>query len=371
MSAAKSQRNFDKPFMIIVGLLLIVGVFSFVSASFGILAKNSVKFWGVLLNQGLGLIIGLVVMWFTSKIHYSLWKKYAFYIFLFGVIGVGLVFIPKLGFSHGGATRWLDLGPFSFQPVELLKIGFIVYFAAWLGWTKAEYKKMKASILPLAILFISGVFLLLKQPDTKSLLLMLGTGGVLSYLAGLPKKYIFGVIMISIVGLGGLVAAKPYLLDRVQTFIDPAIDPQGSSFQLQQSLIAIGSGGVFGRGLGQSIQKFSYLPEPQGDSIFAVIGEEFGFIGSVLVIFLYVAFGQRAFWIANRATDSFGRLVVSGIAILLLAQSFLNIASITGLFPLTGVPLVFMSHGGSALIISLFAVGIILNVSRHITHSKS
>jgi cell division protein FtsW len=359
-------KKFDKTFMVIVGLLLLVGVFSFVSASFGILAKNSAKFTGVLINQGIGLVLGLGVMWLTSKIHYSIWKKYAFYIFLLGVIGVGLVFIPGLGFSHGGATRWLDLGPLSFQPVELLKVGFVVYFSAWLGYTKAEFKRMKAAIAPLAILFFTGTFLLLRQPDTKSLILMLGTGGTLSYLAGLSKKYIALIVLLAIMGLGALVAVKPYLLDRVQTFIDPSSDPQGSSFQLQQSLIAIGSGGVFGRGLGQSIQKFSYLPEPQGDSIFAVIGEEFGFVGSVFVVLLYVAFAQRAFWIAARAPDNFGRLIVSGLVILLLAQSFLNIFSITGLFPLTGVPLVFMSHGGSALIISLFAVGIILNVSRYI-----
>ncbi|MFT5359706.1 MAG: cell division protein FtsW [Candidatus Paceibacteria bacterium] len=367
----KSKKQFDRPFLVIVSLLIIVGLFSFISASFGVLAKNSTKFYGIILNQGLGLVLGLGVMWLSSRIHYTIWKKYAFYIFALGVVAVGLVFIPELGNSHGGATRWLNLGPFSFQPVELLKVGFVIYFAAWLGWTKAEYKKMKSGILPLAILFVLGAFLLLRQPDTKSLLLMVGTGGTLAYLAGLPKKYIFGSILIALVGFASLIAAKPYLLKRVQTFVDPSSDPQGSSFQLQQSLIAIGSGGVFGRGLGQSIQKFSYLPEPQGDSIFAVIGEEFGFVGSVFVILLYVAFGQRALWIARHATDSFGRLVVSGLAILLLAQSFLNIYSITGLFPLTGVPLVFMSHGGSALIISLFAVGIILNVSRYITNSKS
>ncbi len=366
-----SKKAFDKPFLIIVGLLLIVGVFSFVSASFGVLAKNTSKFYGILLNQSLGLAIGLTVMWFTSKINYEFWKKYAFYIFLLGVIGVGLVFIPGLGFSHGGATRWLNLGPFSFQPVEVFKIGFIIYFAAWLGWTKTEYKRMKSGILPLAILFTLGVFLMLKQPDTKSLLLLVGSGGAMSYLAGLPKKYIFTFFIAVLIGLAGLVAVKPYLLDRIQTFMDPSLDPQGSSFQLQQSLIAIGSGGVFGRGLGQSIQKFSYLPEPQGDSIFAVIGEEFGFVGSVLVVLLYVAFAQRAFWIAARSPDNYSRLVVSGLAILLLAQSFLNIASITGLFPLTGVPLVFMSHGGTALIISLFSIGIILNISRHITKKQS
>jgi cell division protein FtsW len=365
----RSIKKVDKVFLGIVVLLLVVGAFSFVSASFGILAKNTSKFYGVLLNQGLGLLIGSFVVWFTSKVDYNIWKKYAFYIFFLGLIAVGLVFVPGLGFSHGGATRWLSLGPFSFQPVELFKIGFVIYFAAWLGYTKTEIKKMKANIWPLLLLFLGGVFLLIKQPDTKSLILMVATGSTMAYLAGLPKKYIAGMFLVGIIGFGGLIYTKPYLLDRIQVFLDPSIDPQGSSFQLQQSLIAIGSGGVFGRGLGQSIQKFSYLPEPQGDSIFAVMGEEFGFVGSTFVILLYLAFIGRAFWIARRSPDNFGKLAVSGLAILMFAQSFLNIFSITGLFPLTGVPLVFMSHGGSALIISLFAVGVILSVSRHIKRS--
>jgi len=361
----QSNKKIDTTFLIIVGLLVTVGFFSFVSASFGILAKNSSKFYGVLFNQSLGLIIGLVTLWFTSRIPYQAWKTYSFYIFLAGAIAVGLVFIPGLGFSHGGATRWLDLGPMSFQPVELFKLGFIMYFAAWLGYTKAEFKKMKENILPLAILFGIGVFLLIKQPDTKSLILMLGTAGVMSYIAGLPKKYIAGLVVAGAIGFTLLVMAKPYLFDRIQTFLDPSSDPQGSSFQIQQSLIAIGSGGTLGRGLGQSIQKFSYLPEPQGDSIFAVIGEEFGFIGSTFVILLYLAFVGRGFWIAKRAPDSFSRLLVVGIVTLILFQSFLNILSITGLFPLTGVPLVFMSHGGTSLMIYLVAIGIVLQISKY------
>jgi cell division protein FtsW len=360
------QKKLDIFFLVTVSLLLIVGIFAFVSASFGVLAKDSGKFYGILLNQGLGLLIGVGAMWLMSRIKYDIWKKYAFYLLLFSIILVALVFVPGLGFSHGGATRWLSLGPFSFQPVEVFKIAFVVYFSAWLSFTKTKFEKMKSNAFPLFFLLATGFFLLLRQPDTKSLILMLATGSALSYLAGLPKKYIIALVLAGIVSLSGLVMAKPYLLDRVQTFVNPSIDPQGSSFQLQQSLIAIGSGGLFGRGLGQSIQKFSYLPEPQGDSIFAVIGEEFGFVGATFVILLYIMFTLRGFWIAARAPDDFSKLLVSGLIILMLAQSFLNIFSITGLFPLTGVPLVFMSHGGSALIIALASVGVILNVSRHI-----
>lgn len=162
-----------------------------------------------------------------------------------------------------------------------------------------------------------------------------------------------------------LAFVRPYVMERIKTFINPSSDPRGSSYQLQQSLIAIGSGGAFGRGLGQSVQKFNYLPEPQGDSIFAVIGEEFGFLGTTLLLTLYVFFAIRGFKIALRAPDTFSRYLVVGLVTLLTAQSFLNIASLVGLFPLTGVPLVFISHGGTALMVALGAVGIILNVSRY------
>jgi cell division protein FtsW len=184
------------------------------------------------------------------------------------------------------------------------------------------------------------------------------------FVSSVPFKYIFGTIFVAIFSLGILVYFTPYLQERVNTFINPSQDSQGSSYQIQQSFIALGSGGVFGRGFGQSIQKFSYLPEPQGDSIFAVLGEELGFVGAVITIFLYLLFLLRGFRIANRAPDAFGGLLVYGIVILITAQSFMHIASVVGVFPLTGVPLVFMSQGGTALMVYMMAVGIVLNVSK-------
>jgi cell division protein FtsW len=164
--------------------------------------------------------------------------------------------------------------------------------------------------------------------------------------------------------LGGLVYFTPYLQERVKTFINPAQDAQGSSYQIQQSLIALGSGGIFGRGYGQSVQKFNYLPEPQGDSIFAVLGEELGFVGACVTIFLYILFILRGFRIANNSPDLFSGLLVSGIVILITVQSFMHIASVTGVFPLTGVPLVFMSDGGTSLMVYLAAIGIVLRISK-------
>jgi len=186
------------------------------------------------------------------------------------------------------------------------------------------------------------------------------------FVSGTPLKYILGFLSVSIIYFIILVSFQPYLKERVNTFLNPSQNSQSSSYQLQQSLIAVGSGGLWGRGLGQSIQKFNYLPEPQGDSIFAVIGEELGFIGCLVLICLYLTFALRGYRIAIRnGPDSFAKLLVIGLVSMITAQSFMNIASITGVFPLTGVPLVFISHGGTALLLSLGMVGLVLNISRY------
>ena len=279
------------------------------------------------------------------------------------------VFIPTLGWSHGGAERWLKIGPFpSFQPVEFLKFTFVIYFAAWLSWAKNRVQDFKFGILPFLIMIIIIAGILLKQPDTKSFILIVITGISMLFVSSVPVKYILGTILGALLLFGTLVYSTPYLQERVKTFINPLQDSQGSSYQIQQSLIALGSGSIFGRGFGQSIQKFSYLPEPQGDSIFAVLGEELGFVGASLTIFLYLLFLLRGFHIANRTPDAFSGLLVFGIVILITAQSFMHIASVVGVFPLTGVPLVFMSQGGTSLMVYMMAVGIVLNVSRFKKH---
>ncbi len=244
-------------------------------------------------------------------------------------------------------------------------LGFIIYFAAWLSWAKSRVKDFKFSILPLVVMLGIIAVILLKQPDTKSLILIIITALAMIFFANVPIKYLLGLILGSIIVFGVLVFYTPYLQSRIKTFINPAGDPQGSSYQIQQSLIAIGSGGLLGRGLGQSIQKFNYLPEPQGDSIFAVLGEELGFVGTFFTILLYSFFALRGLRIANRSPDLFSRLLVCGIVILITAQSFMNIASITGVFPLTGVPLVFMSQGGTSLMIYLMALGVVLQISKY------
>lgn len=354
----------DKVFLGIVGALVVVGLFVFISASLGILAKNETKFYGVLTSQLMGLGAGIVAGYIAFRIPYTFWKKYSLYLFIGSLILTFLVFVPGLGFSHGGAQRWISLGFISFQPAEFLKLSFLMYAAAWLSYIKNKIHDARFSVMPFLGMLLVIALVLLRQPDTKSLILIFACGIVMFFVSGLNLKYLAWIVGIGIIGFAVLVMFKPYLLERVKTFMDPSHDPRGSSYQIQQSLIAIGSGGIFGRGFGQSIEKFSYLPEPQGDSIFAVVGEEFGFIGTVTIVVLFVAFALRGLRIANRAPDMFSRLLVTGIVILFITQSFLNIAALVGIFPLTGVPLVFVSHGGTSLMFALAGIGIILHISQ-------
>lgn len=359
------QHSFDKVFFGIVIALLIIGVIMFTSASLGILAKNETKFYGVIFNQFLfGLGGGLVALYLGMRIPYKFWRQYSLPLFIASIGLTALVYVPHIGQSHGGARRWVNFFGVSFQPVEFLKIGFIMYFAAWLSWAKGRIRDFRFSILPLTILLTLIALVLLRQPDTKSLILITVTALVMLFASGTPWKSILGFFGVALLGFGILVFFKPYLAQRVNTFLHPSENSSGSSYQLQQSLIAVGSGGLFGRGLGQSIQKFNYLPEPQGDSIFAVVGEELGFVGSVVLICLFVAFTLRGYKVAFNAPDPFSKLLVIGIVTMITAQSFMNIASIIGVFPLTGVPLVFISHGGTALLLALGTMGIVLHISK-------
>ena len=361
----KERNSVDYIFLTISFVVIFAGILAFFSASLGVLARNKSIFYSTILSQTvLGLIGGLIAMYFFSRIETKFLRKYATIILIGSIFLTALVFAPHLGFSHGGARRWISIFGISFQPVEILKVAYVIYLSAWLSWAKKRVESPLYGILPMIIILaiIAGVLLL--QPDTKSLILMAGTGISLLFLSGTPWKHLLMLFVITVSVFLILAFKVPYLTQRVATFMNPASDPSGSSYQLQQSLIAIGSGQITGRGYGQSIQKFSYLPEPQGDSIFAVIGEEMGFVGSVVIVLLYVLFAMRGFWIARRSPDAFSGLLASGLVILITLQSFMNIASITGLFPLTGVPLVFMSQGGTSLLISLAIVGIILGISR-------
>jgi cell division protein FtsW len=300
-----------------------------------------------------------------TNIYYRNLRQYAFYIFVASLLLTLAVFIPGLGASYGGATRWINLGGFSFQPAEVFKIGFVIYIATWLSGMHLHVRSFTTGTLPfVAIMALVGGVMLL-QPDTDTFMIMAAAGLAMFVTAGGRWRDVGLLFLTAAILIGTIAFFRPYIMDRLTTFMHPDDDPQGSGYQIQQSLIAVGSGGFSGRGFGQSIQKFEYLPEPIGDSIFAVYAEEFGFIGSSLLIILFLCFTLRGYKIAAAAHDSFGMLLVVGFMTLIACQAFLNMGAMVGIAPLSGLPLPFISHGGTALLTTLAMVGIVLNVSKY------
>ncbi len=362
------KLKIDKVYLASIILLAVTGFFIFSSASLGLLARNGASFQSVALNQSIGLFLGIVAFYVMSRLNYKFLRKNAFYI-LIGAIFINLLlFIPAFSLNHGGASRWIDLGFITFQPSEFLKIAFIIYFAAWLSGLKEKVGTFKFGIIPyIVIISILGI-LLLAQSDTDTLVVIATTGIIMLFISGGKIKHILLLILVGLIVISSVVYLRPYVRQRVMTFINGASDSQGAGYQIQQSLIAIGSGQIVGRGFGQSVQKFNYLPEPIGDSVFAVGAEEFGFLGSLVLIGLFLLFFIRSMKISMKSIDSFGGLTAIGIAILILIESFMNISSMLGLIPLSGMPLLFVSHGGTALIITLGAAGIIANISKYQKH---
>lgn len=355
----------DIPFMISVCILVVTGFLIFSSASLGLLSKQAIKYGSVAFNQTFfGLFLGSLACIAAAHLDYKILQKYSPYIFLGSVIVTLLVFVPHVGSNHGGAARWIYLGPLSVQPAEILKIGYIIYLSAWLTKVKDKVSTFKYGFLPFVILSAIVGAILLKQPDTATCAITLFAGVAVYLSAGGKWKYVLVLAVAGIMGLGLIAYERPYIMSRITTYMNPSDNALGSGYQIQQSLIAVGSGGLTGRGFGQSIQKFNYLPEPIGDSIFAVAGEEFGFIGTVALILLFIFFAFRGLKIASRIPNSFGRLIVVGIVILIVSQAYVNISAMVGVLPLSGVPLPFVSHGGTALFMTLAEAGIILSISK-------
>ncbi|MFT7557404.1 MAG: cell division protein FtsW [Planctomycetota bacterium] len=358
------RRKYDVPLLIITGLLAVVGFFVFLSATFSIFPSDKELFIHIVLRQAiLGLGGGVLAGYFCYKIPARIWQKYALPLFLVSLGVTALVFIPSLAQTHGGATRWISLGFLSFQPAEFLKVGAIIYMAAWYTYAGEKVSTIRYGLIPLLLILGATGALLLAQPDTGTFLVIAMSITALYFLSNAKWKHLGILFILGLLAFIMLLIARPYVFDRFQTFLNPDHDPLGSSYQIRQSLIALGSGQLFGRGYGQSVQKFGYLPEPTGDSIFAVAGEELGFIGSTTIVFLYILFALRGFWLTKHITNRFARLLVTGLVILILVQAFTNIASIMNIIPLTGLPLPFMSHGGTALLMSLATTGIILGLS--------
>ena len=266
----------------------------------------------------------------------------------------------------GGARSWVNLGITSFQPSELLKLTFVLYLASWLS-AKTEKAKKNFSTTLIAFFAVIGLIsaLLFLQPDVGTLGIIVITGFLMYFLAGIPWKHALLIIFAVIALLALSFNFAPYRLDRLLVLINPSIDPMGISYQIKQALIAIGSGGIFGRTPGMGIQMFGFLPQPMADSIFACFAEEWGLIGSLSLIFLFLIFIWRGFAIAKNTPDKFCQLTALGLSVWIALQAFVNIGSMVGILPLTGIPLPFISYGGSALVAELIGLGILLNISKN------
>ncbi|MEK7108864.1 MAG: FtsW/RodA/SpoVE family cell cycle protein [Patescibacteria group bacterium] len=359
------KRSVDAPFLLSVCALVFFGLLIFTSAALSLLARDGASFTSVAVSQLLlGFLCGSVALIVLSRLDYRLLRPYTPYFFIFALGLTLLTFVPHIGLSLKGASRWIALGPLSFQPEEVLKLASVLFLAALYAANFKAVATVRRGIVPLFVVAGSAAAILLAQPNTAGALILCAACALMLFAAGGKLSHLAGLALVGLVLVGAAAYTYPHVRERLVTYLDQSADPQGNGYQIQQSLIAVGSGGLGGRGFGQSIEKFSYLPEPIGDSIFAVQAEEFGFIGSVLLVLLYLVFCILGLRIAARAPDPFGGLVVVGLVAIIVGQSFFNIASSLGLVPLVGVPLIFVSHGGTALALSLAEVGVILSVSR-------
>ena len=316
-------------------------------------------------DQVVSALIGWVAFFVVSKIDYHFWKKNALLMMIITLLLLILVFIPGFGFEHGGARRWISVGPIFFQPSEVIKITFLFYLAAWLSKKGAQVKDFSVGFLPFLALICLISALIMMQPDLGTLLVIVAMASILFFVTGANIKHILLAALMGLLAVGLLIVSTPYRMARLKAFLNPEENILGIGYHVQQALVAIGSGGWLGRGFGRSLQKFSYLPEVSGDSIFAIMAEELGYIRIILFMLVYVIFLIRGFQIAKKAPDRFGKLVAIGVVSWLGFQAFVNMAAMLSLVPLTGLPLPFISYGGSSLIISMIAVGILYNISKY------
>ncbi|MEK7585471.1 MAG: putative peptidoglycan glycosyltransferase FtsW [Patescibacteria group bacterium] len=345
-------------------IVVLIGFFVFSSAALGLLNRTGASYGRIVFNQFTLLLFSLAAMTFFANLDYRRLRRFALPAFLIALGLSLLVFVPGLGFASGGAHRWISLGSRTFQPSELLKLAFIIYLAAWLSRPNSDLPSWRSGLLPFLLLIgVTGASLI-AEPDLGTFAILLAAAIGMFFVAGGRWVHLGVVFLLGASIFTVIILSKPYALDRVLTFINPDEKALTDSYQIKQSLIAIGSGGILGRGFGHSLQKFYHLPEPIGDSIFAVLGEEFGLLGGLTIIAIFIIFALWGFSIARHTTDRFGQLLVTGIVVLIATGAFVNIASMLGVFPLTGIPLTFVSHGGSSLLFSLIGCGIILNVAK-------
>ena len=362
----RKRSFFDWPIVFSAGLLVVLGIVVLASASFNLAKlKFDDSFYFLKHQLIFGLSVGVVGFLVASKVYYRQYEKISI---IFLVISIGLlvlVFTP-LGITAGGAERWLNVFGFSFQPAEILKLSFVIYLAAWLSERGRErVETFGKGLLPFIILLTLVCGLLLAQPSTSSTVMILGVSLIMYFVSGAKIKYLIGIVLLGMVSLAAIIYFTPYRLERIKTFLNPTVNDQGAAYHINQTLLAIGNGGLKGVGFGKSETKIKHLPEPIGDSIFAVAAEEFGFLGSLTLIGLFFILVARILFLAGRVKDKFGQLMMIGFGSLIAIQAFINIAAISGAIPLTGAPLPFISYGGTALAIFMTMVGVTNNVARY------
>lgn len=359
------KGRLDIPFLSLVLVLLSVGLVMLFSASYAYSDTNFGNSYRFISRQAIFAVVGVAIMLGVSLIDYHIYKKFA-WIFYFGTVGLlALLLVLPPMVEDSGVKRWFAIGSFSFQPSEFAKIAITILFASWLSSNPQKIKKLRYIAGMVALLAIPCVLVVL-EPHLSATLLIFSIGIVLLIVGGLPKRYIGIGVGVGVAGaaIAIISGAVSYGSDRIKYWLDPWADPSGKGYQTIQSLLAIGSGGLMGRGIGQSRQKYLWVPEPHNDFIFAIVCEELGILGALAVIALFCALIWRGFTIAMRAADTFGSFLALGLTFHVGLQALLNILVVTNTIPNTGISLPFFSYGGTALIILLAEMGIVLSVSR-------
>ncbi|MBI2514574.1 FtsW/RodA/SpoVE family cell cycle protein [Candidatus Wolfebacteria bacterium] len=371
----KTGHHPDYIFLLTLLILVIFGLIILTSASsdLGKIKFNDTYYY-VKHQIVYGLSLGLIGFLLGIFFHYRHFQKIAAVLLLVSLILLVLVFTP-LGYRHAGANRWLNFGPFSFQPAEILKFTFVIYISAWLASKRGEgvllrQKNFWAGYLP--FLIISGIvaFLIFIQPSTTTVFIIMTSAILIYFISGARLSYVLGTIALTVLTLALLIYFTPYRFERFANYWNrfaqtEQVNNQNQGYHLNQALIAIGSGGLTGVGFGKSTTKFKYLPEPIGDSIFAVLAEELGFIGAIVLLGIFIILFLRGFQIAKKSRDQFAKLTTIGFISVMAIQTFIHIGAISGVLPLTGVPLPFISYGGTSLAIFLTMAGVIGNISKY------
>lgn len=359
----KKLEEYDLIIMLMAIALTCFGVVMVYSASNIMADKRFHDGFFFLKRQGLFAVVGLIMMMVVMRIDYHVWKQLAVPALLLCLVLLGLVLIPGIGGKAGGSSRWIKLLPgFNFQPSEMAKLALIMYMAYSLDKKQDKVKLLASGFIPYMVVLMFLITFLVLQPDLGGALTLAAVAMTMLFAAGTRLTYIFSMFLLAI-PLLAIKLSRGYHKGRIEAYLDPWSDPSGKGFQIIQSWLALGTGGVFGQGLGEGKQKLFYLPEAHTDFILSVVGEELGFIGVVVIIGMFFLLVQRAMRIAVAAPDTFGRFLALGIAVLFGIEATVNMGVVTGLLPTKGLALPFISYGGSSLFISLFAVGILLNIS--------